>query len=117
MAGVFFFWLLFAFGERALGIPYIEPIGLFGFIVGIAIAVAIGLSAPKPICPACKTNADDDGRYCPECGAEGIKAGGFFTSRKCLTCKTSLNRGKGNIRRFKLRFCQQCGAHLHDSGI
>jgi ribosomal protein S27E len=72
----------------------------------------------KPVCPACKRNADVTVRtFCPLCGSNKINFGGFMRSTECLSCGEILRQGKGGRRLYKVRYCTHCGIFLDAQGI
>jgi len=90
--------------------------GLF-FVLFMSSAAISGFSMPKLVCPQCANNLlGDVDEFCPECGSQQIKRGGFFAAPRCLSCKRSLRRNKGRPQ-YKIRACTRCGAWLDDEGL
>ena len=97
--------------------PEVRQICIYGFCLLLA-SLGAALIAPVNLkCPACEKNADENGLFCPECGAESMQAGSFTRFRGCESCGRKMARGKMNARRFKIRFCQRCGVHLDENGV
>jgi len=106
----FVFWLLLWTGGN-------HRLGSIVFLICWAIIFIGAFALPKLVCPAChnKTEAEPD-HFCPECGASDLDRNfGFFSITRCRACGKQLVRGKGG-RRYKIRFCTVCGAHLDDAG-
>jgi predicted amidophosphoribosyltransferase len=105
------FWLL-GWTERD------RRTGAVGFFVCLAILFIGAFTLPKLVCPACHHKAEQEPEhYCPECGAADLHRNfGFFSIARCRSCGKKLVRGKGG-RRYKIRFCTVCGAHLDDAGV
>jgi hypothetical protein len=106
------FWLLWF-------VPTMREIGVAGFLVCWTIGFFGSFILLKKICPACQKDIDQcAGRFCPECGAHAIKKRGFWAIGfpQCEACEKKLVRGRGG-RRYKLRFCRNCGAHVDDDGL
>jgi len=105
------FWLLL-WTERD------RQVGGIGFVVCWAIMFIGSLLLPKIVCPACHHKADHEiDHFCPECGSAAVdRSYGFFSIERCTACGKKLWRGKGG-RRYKIRFCTVCGAHLDDTGV
>jgi hypothetical protein len=57
-----------------------------------------------------------DGPFCPECGARALIDSPWPAPRTCGNCHRSLEYRRGH-RRFTVRYCSQCGAHLCEQGI
>jgi predicted RNA-binding Zn-ribbon protein involved in translation (DUF1610 family) len=108
------FWLGFAFVHKY------RAVGLAGFLTCWSILFFGGLlTRVKLMCPACGLDADGlKGKFCPECGGEIMRERGFWDifPPRCLACDKSLVSGRGG-RRYKIRYCRQCGAHLDDEGV
>jgi hypothetical protein len=101
---------------------FLLPRSSFGWVGGaffvcwlVIMFVAITQSALD--CPACRGNlvSRELGSFCPECGAAGLKAGGWFKSPRCDSCGKSLRRGKS--RQYRIRACTHCGLMLDDRGL
>jgi len=74
------------------------------------------LSAPSLVCPGCGNDMEYGfGRYCPECGAEGLHRARGLRNTKCAACGKTLRFHKG--RRYKIRTCTHCGLALDEEGL
>jgi hypothetical protein len=103
--------------QSSVGIAAYILVGIGGFIASIA----YGASGPKLICPACnKASNDWEGRFCPECGNESVKARDsillFQRAPNCEACQKVLSSGR-NGARYKIHYCRHCGAFLSERGI
>ena len=94
------------------------------WVAGLLVCWAIGFFGSsfllRLVCPACHKNLDDgSGRFCPACGANAIDKPGFWSLgiSQCGVCEAKLSKGKAGRRNYKLRFCTQCGVHVHDQGL
>lgn len=109
MLPAFGFWLVLWAGRdrRIAGV---------GFFVCWAIFFFGSFMLPKIICPSCHHKADHVvDCFCPECGSPVLdRAYGFFSITRCCSCGKKLTGRRG--RRYKIRFCTVCGAHLDDVG-
>jgi len=107
------FWAAFAF------VPRHRTTGLIGFMAcWVILFVGALVTQTKLICPACRKDADGSkGGFCPECGVERMKAMGFWdVFQQCRACGKKLVHGRGG-RRYKIRYCRQCGAYLDSDGV
>lgn len=89
-------------------------------LVGVAmiglLIFAVSRLFPGVACPGCERVFDDDfGTYCPECGTHGLNVADKHYKAECRNCNKPLGfSGKGvtgnaRTRRFKIRFCTNCG--------
>ena len=95
-----------------------RQIGMVGFFIVIAIGSIATVKLRKLICPSCCQRADKEAEQLwPECGSLALeKEDNFFVVTRCRSCDMNLMRGKGG-RRYKIRYCTICGAHLDDIGV
>lgn len=56
------------------------------------------------------------GDFCPECGSRGLSEGDWWRPRWCAGCGLELRYHKGG-RKFKVRYCSECGSHLDEEGL
>ena len=80
----------------------------------VALSLIIFFTLPSLICPACGRSADGFDRYCPSCGAAGLKPRPFLGTR-CSACGKGM--GSYKYRNYKIRFCTHCGALLDPAGV
>jgi Zn finger protein HypA/HybF involved in hydrogenase expression len=106
----FGFWLLLWTGRD-------RQVGVVGFLVCWANIFIGAFALPKLVCPACHHKTEQEPHhFCPECGGADLDRNfGFLSITRCRTCGKKLVRSKGG-RRYKIRFCPVCGAHLDDAG-
>lgn len=74
------------------------------------------LRAPTLRCPGC--GADAGGvpeRFCPDCGDKSV-VDNALSAYRCTSCRKRLTSRRGG-RRYRVRFCTHCGAHLDDAGV
>lgn len=93
--------------------------GIAGFLVCfLPLFIGSFFLFPKLTCPGCRHAADHNVEYfCPECGSQTLdRSYSIFCICRCKSCGKKLKSGKGG-RRYKIRFCTVCGAHLDDKGI
>jgi hypothetical protein len=103
------FWILIWF-------PKTKSIGFTGCFLSVLTSIIASLLwLPKLICPGCQRKLEEKiDQFCPECGKAAIGGGRIFP--KCTACDKPLRRGRGG-RRYKIRYCTWCGAHVADEGI
>jgi hypothetical protein len=101
---------------------FLLPKSYIGWIVGAfficwLFLVIVAITQSELECPACHGNlvSRDLGSFCPECGAAGLKPGGWFKSPRCDFCGKNLRRGKS--RQYRIRACTHCGLVLDDRGL
>src|SRR2546423_537700 len=91
--------------------PWLYAFFMFCILTGIVTM----LFAPSLRCPTCRANAGGElERYCPECGGSPLVESWLF-DRRCTSCRKRLVRGKS--RRYRVRFCTNCGAYLDEAGV
>ena len=121
-AGSRLFLIIFGIGATFILAGMFLPKIYFGWFMGafficwlVMMIVAITRSSLE--CPACHGDlcSRELDSYCPECGAIGLKPGGWFQSPYCDSCGKSLRQGKG--RNYKIRACTHCGLRLDDRGL
>jgi predicted RNA-binding Zn-ribbon protein involved in translation (DUF1610 family) len=89
------------------------PVAAAGIVVLVISAQAI-LSIQ---CPACRASLNRaTGRHCPECGSASLSPDPGLKRRRCSQCERLLAYRKG-FRQFKVRYCSECGTHLHEQGV
>ncbi len=77
-------------------------------LVSWMVAFGCEATAPGLLCPGCGNDMTYSfGRYCPECGADGLPRVPWLRCTKCTICGKSLRWRKG--RRYKIRACTHCG--------
>jgi predicted RNA-binding Zn-ribbon protein involved in translation (DUF1610 family) len=86
------------------------------FVCWLAILILV-CTQPRLECPACHgdLNSRELGSYCPECGAAGLKPGGWFQAPYCESCDKSLRRSRAQ--RYRIRACTHCGLMLDETGL
>jgi hypothetical protein len=110
-------------GASFLVLWFVPSLRLVGFYTFLACLAAMFVGARiflRLRCPACRTGIDlPSGKFCPECGAETIRPSRWwrFGYPACATCGKQLKIGRLGDRCFHLRFCRNCGAHVHDEGL
>jgi hypothetical protein len=106
------FWLLIAF------VPPARGIGFIGFLACVTILFFGGIAFWRLSCPGCQNNIDgSEGRFCPKCGAHSVERGFWnIGSPKCRVCEKRMAKGRGG-RRYKIRYCRECGAYLDSQGL
>ena len=89
----------------------------------VILVVLWGLLSPKLTCPVCLLNSEGPvNKFCPECGSSNIELGQmswqkfWYFPPQCHTCTKRFRRGKGG-RKYSIRYCTHCGAHLDDKGV
>ena len=102
--------------------------GIGGLLAWGLIAAGVFLAA-RMTCPECHDAcglALTRFRFCPECGARGPWASELFSLSppQCKSCNRALRcssrvRGRGTrkFRLYKVRYCSNCGTHLHTDGV
>jgi hypothetical protein len=89
-------------------------------VVIVAYFVACGvtlLSLPRLRCPLCDGFLDKGvGRYCPECGADGLDSD-MFRRPHCKACGKTMLRGKYGMRQYRICACTSCGLLVNPEGI
>jgi hypothetical protein len=90
-----------------------RPVGLPGIALMVAALGAI-LRRPRLLCPGCAKPAESFDRFCPACGADGLRRY-QFTAAKCDHCGPTLGHSK--YRNYVIRFCTWCGALLDRRGV
>ena len=103
-------------------IKFLPGAGL-GWVCGVLFIGLIGLvvlawyTQPLLECPACHNPVDSRqlGRYCPECGSDQLKPGGWLLSPSCGACGKKMYRRKS--RGYKIRACTHCGVLLDEKGV
>ena len=69
-----------------------------------------------PKCPSCDHRLNGAlGRFCPNCGADGLTAGRLQAPR-CSACGTSISGRRGK-RFYKVRACTACGLIVDEAGL
>lgn len=115
------FWFVVLVGTICwLLVPSFRRFRVAGVLVFWAIGFIGGTFLLRLVCPACHKNLEGgSGRFCPACGANAIDKPGFWSLgiSQCGVCGAKLSKGKGGRRNYKLRFCTQCGVHVHDKGL
>jgi hypothetical protein len=90
-------------------------------IVGL---IALLLFSPGELkCPNCAANTESKWKhFCSECGATELIQPKFIGMRilpQCTKCEAEpvrVGRGRG-VRRYKIRYCHNCGSFLSKSGV
>jgi predicted RNA-binding Zn-ribbon protein involved in translation (DUF1610 family) len=74
------------------------------------------ITAPTMACPSCGNDMEHRfGRYCPECGADGLQRAPWLPNNECISCGKTLRHHKG--RHYKIRACTHCGLWLDEDGL
>jgi hypothetical protein len=92
--------------------PWLVWIGVPGTALVIA-GLTIFFTAPGLDCPDCGQSAEDFGRFCPVCGADGLRR--VLAAAKCEGCHHTLDHYK--TRNYFIHFCTHCGRLLDRRGI
>jgi hypothetical protein len=86
------------------------------FVCALGYTLAVQLSRPK--CPACHNALDGSfGAYCPECGAGTFPRSNWLYPPTCLSCGTTMRRGRKGSRKYRIRACTHCGVFLDTKGL
>ena len=68
-------------------------------------------------CTECESSLGRaNGDYCPGCGSRALSRREWWNPRRCGDCGLDLRYRKGG-RRFKVRYCSVCSAHLDERGL
>lgn len=107
------------FVSTVLSLVFQAPV-VGALCVGLAMIVLLAgilFYVPRLRCPACSGPLERAPEtYCPECGKPALKHPKFLGSPRCTACTKRLAQGRGG-RRYKVRFCQQCGSHVHEARL
>jgi hypothetical protein len=101
--------------ELSIKSPYpLIAAGLFW--VGLFASIFAASACFK--CPACRAPLHRaKGSHCPGCGVSNtLSHETWLQSRRCSSCDLEL-RYRRKVRKFKMRYCSDCGAHLHELGV
>jgi hypothetical protein len=98
-----------AFGPAS----WTKPFGIPGTALMFVALVTI-FTRPRLLCPCCRKAAESFDRFCPICGAEGLRRY-QITVAKCDECGRTL--GQYKYRNYVIRFCTYCGALLDRRGV
>jgi hypothetical protein len=98
-----------AFGPAS----WTKPLGIPGAVLVFASLVAM-FTRPRLRCPCCGKAAESFDRFCPVCGADGLRRY-QITAAKCDHCRRTLGRYK--YRNYLIRFCTHCDALLDRRGV
>ena len=106
-----------AFVCTVLGVVLLPNYGVYFFLGGTSSVLLIALTGPvAPDCPACHNKLDSRfGVFCPECGSQSLRPGGWFSFPRCDSCGKTMHCGRG--RRYKIRACTFCGLMLDQKGF
>lgn len=78
---------------------------------------AVFLSLPRLRCPLCGGFLDKGiGRYCPECGADGLDSD-VLGRPHCKTCGATMLKGNYGRRQYRVRACTSCGLLVDPEGL
>lgn len=95
--------------------PVVAAVCVVAFMI-VAVAGTL-FYIPKLRCPACAGPLDAPPKiHCPECGVADLKQPRFLGSPRCTACDKRLGQGR-NGRYYKVRYCHECGSHVHDRGL
>ena len=84
----------------------------------ILFAAIRAAAVQRLVCPGCSQPIMTKlGPYCPECGEQAVQKRSWFRYPECAACGKELARGRGNVRRYKIKSCTHCGCRLDDIGI
>jgi hypothetical protein len=106
-----------AFVCAVLGVVWLPHFGTYFFFGGACSCLLILLTTPvAPDCPACHNKLDAGfGMFCPECGSQTLRPGGWFGIPRCESCGKTMHGGRG--RGYKIRACTFCGLMLDHKGF
>jgi hypothetical protein len=90
-----------------------KPVGIPGAGL-IGTSLVIMFTRPRLVCPGCGKPAEGFDRFCPVCGADGLRRY-QITAAKCDSCGRSLGHYK--YRNYRIRFCTFCDALLDRRGL
>jgi len=101
----------------ALGMVLLPNLGLYFWLGGVCSCLLIMLTGPvTPPCPACHHQLDSRfGAFCPECGSQSLRPGGWLGYPRCDSCGKTMHCGRG--RQYKIRACSFCGLWLDQKGF
>ena len=88
-------------------------VGVPGVALMVA-ALAVRFMSGGLRCPACGKSAEDFDRFCPVCGADGLRRH-QVTAAQCDSCHRTLGDYKG--RNYSIHFCTHCGQLLDARGV
>jgi hypothetical protein len=101
-------------GAAAFGpASWAKPLGVPGTALIFA-SLVIVWKRPRLLCPGCGKPAESFDRFCPVCGADGLRRY-QITAAKCDHCGRTLGRYK--YRNYLIRFCTYCDALLDRRGV
>ena len=87
------------------------------FILWLMAFVPMLLTEAFLKCTECRSSLSQaEGEYCPECGSRSLSIEFGDQPRVCVSCGVRLAYRKGH-RKFKVRYCSQCGSHLDEKGL
>ena len=92
---------------------YIQATILAGFLIsGVAF-----ITLPRLRCPLCGGFLDTGvGRYCPECGADGLESD-ISGRPHCKACGVTMLKGNYGRRLYRVRACTSCGLLVDPEGF
>lgn len=98
-----------AFGPAS----WTKPLGIPGTTL-VFVALVAFFTKPRLLCPCCGKSTEGFDRFCPVCGADGLRRY-QITAAKCDHCGRTLGHYK--YRNYLIRFCTYCGALLDRRGV